>query len=480
MPDTDKLYADAPEALDLAVTQVEGALPEGLAGTLLRNGPGIQGVGADRFHLFDGYGYVVGLTLGDGAPRLRARHVKTKAFVQERAAGGQLTRKVFTNKRARWSNLFDLNPANAANHDVLAFGGRIAATDAPGHFLLDASTLETTGPSPLDALRTNGVSTLCQMPRLDPATGRLIAFSVTPGLRDSIRWLELDETWSVAREIRAPLGAAGVILHDLAFTPRWYVASEIGRLSVGAAAWGARSVFDCIGPGPNNARRLYLFSREDGARREAVLPEGAQAFHLYNAFEDGDDVVVDLALYERSLDFNVLHPPATRTGVAAMQEIAAVATRLTLRPDGTVQLRSYPQAVGDAPAVNPAYFGRRTRYGWIPVTAERGDEDVPGAFLYAHGISRLDFETGDVVTWSAGPRVFCAPPAFAARPGATAEDDGWLLVWAADVANDRTSVYVLDAAKVAAGPIARLHVGPLLPAVSHAEFVPGLALAKAP
>ncbi len=478
MPDMDKLYADAPEALTLPVTDVEGALPEGLVGTLLRNGPGIQGAGRDRFHLLDGYGYVVGLTLGDGAPRLRARHVKTKGFERERPAGRQTLRKVFTNKPGRWSNLLDLSPANGANHDVVAWGGKLAATDAPGHFLLDAATLETLGPSPLDALRTSGLATLCQMPRADPATGRLIAFSVTPGLRDAIRWLELDADWKVAKEVRGAFSAPGVILHDLAFTPRWYVVTELGRLQLGAAAWGKRSVYDAIGSGPGNARRLYLFSREDGARREAVLPEGTQAFHLYNAFEDGDDVVMDLVLYPRRLDFNVLQPPGARSGLEAMQGVDAVTTRVTLAKDGQVKLRAYPQAIGDSPTVNPAFFGRRTRYGWIPTPAERGDEDAPSAYFYSHGVARLDFDSGVVTTWSAGPRVFCAPPAFAPKPGATGEDEGWLLVWAADAERDRTSVYVLDAAKVEAGPLARLHVGPFLPAVSHAEFVPGLALAS--
>lgn len=478
MSDMDKLYADAPEALTLQVTDVEGALPEGLTGTLLRNGPGIQRAGADRLHLLDGYGYVVGLTFGDGAPRLRARHVKTKGFERERAAGRQTMRKVFTNKPSRWANLLDLNPGNGANHDVVGFGGRIAATDAPGHFLLDPQTLETVGPSPLDALRTSG-ATLCQMPRVDPATGRLVAFSVTPGLRDSIRWLELDAAWNVVKEVKGSFGGPGIILHDLAFTPRWYVVNEIGRLDAPAVAWGGRSVFDCIKAGPGNTRRVYFFSREDGRRREAVLPEGMQSFHLFNAFDDGDDVVVDLVVYPKRLDFNVLQPPGRRSGLEAMQGMEAVAHRLTFTAAGDVKLRPYPQAVGDSPTVNPAFFGRRTRYGWIPATTERGDEDAPVAYFYSHGVARLDFESGVVTKWSAGPRVFCAPPAFAARPGATAEDDGWLLVWAADAEKDRTSVFVLDAAKVEAGPIARLHVGPLLPAVSHAEFVPGHLLASA-
>lgn len=479
MADMDKLYADAPESLTLAVTDVEGTLPDGLRGTLLRNGPGIQGAGSDRFHLLDGYGYVVGLTLGDGAPRLRARHVKTKGFERERAAGKQLQRKVFTNKPSRWSNLLDLNPGNGANHDVVAFGGRIAATDAPGHFLLDAQTLETVGPSPLDGLRTSGLATLCQMPRIDPATGRLVTFSVAPGLRDSIRWLELDEGWKVVKEVKGTFGGPGVILHDLAFTPRWYVVTEIGRLNAPAVAWGGRSVFDCIEAGPGGARRLYFFSREDGTRREAVLPPGLQSFHLYNAFDDGDDVVVDLVLYPKRLDFNVLQPKGARSGIEAMQGVEAVAHRLTFTKAGEVKLRAYPQAVGDSPTVNPGFFGRRTKYGWFPTPTERGDEDAPAAYFYAHGVARLDFESGVVTKWSAGPRVFCGPPAFAPRPGASGEDDGWLLVWAADTEKDRTSVFVLDAAKVEAGPLARLHVGPCLPAVSHAEFVPGHLLATA-
>ena len=118
MPLADLLHEDAPESAHDPAPRVVGHVPVELQGTFLRNGPGIQRAGQDRFHLLDGYGFVAGLSFDGGKVVFRAKHVDTSLMRQERAAGKQLRRKVFTNKPARWSNLGDVKLPNVANHDL--------------------------------------------------------------------------------------------------------------------------------------------------------------------------------------------------------------------------------------------------------------------------------------------------------------------------------------------------------------------------
>ena len=125
---------------------------------------------------------------------------------------------------------------------------------------------------------------------------------------------------------------------------------------------------------------------------------------------------------------------------------------------------------GEAPTINPTLMGQKHRYGYVASMTARGDEPISEGYYWFHGIAKVDFDGGAHQTWSAGPRAFCSPPAFVPRPGATSEDDGWLLAWVLDAVTEKSQVVVLDAKNPGQGPIARLGLDHLLPAVSHTEF----------
>ncbi|MFN7134825.1 MAG: carotenoid oxygenase family protein, partial [Myxococcales bacterium] len=438
MRDFERLFLDAPESLHETGCAIEGALPEGLEGTLYRNGPGIQRAGSDALHLLDGYGLVGAATLGPGGARFAARHVETPIWKRERSAGRQLARRAFTNRPGRWSNLFNLSIGNGAAHDVYRWGEKLLATDNPGHFELDALTLDTTGRTPLEHLKATGLDNLAPMPRADPVAGTLVTYAIRPGpLGDTLTFVELKPDWTEARRVSRPLGAKGVVLHDLAFTPSCYVAVELGRLSVGRALWGEASLFQSLGFGPDGALRVWVLPRDgSGSARPIRLPKGQQGFHLFNAFDREDGaLVVDLVLYDAWVDFDVLHPPGPRRrGMDAAARVLPRPVRCVAAPGAQEFEVQRFEAIGEAPAIHPGRAGQRSRYGWFAAPGERGDEDVPGAYFLFHGVGRLDFETGAQQVWSAGPRAFCPAPSFAPRPGGTDEEDGWLLPYVSDAA----------------------------------------------
>ena len=61
-------------------------------------------------------------------------------------------------------------------------------------------------------------------------------------------------------------------------------------------------------------------------------------------------------------------------------------------------------------------------------------------------IQKLDLQSGSRCLWSAAPRGFVSEPVMVPRPGATVEDDGWVLcvVWSG--ARRATDLVILDAA----------------------------------
>src|SRR6476659_9408511 len=86
--DWHRIFETLPDEHDYVVDEIEGRLPEGLAGTLYRNGPGKNEVGGTPYaHLFDGDAMLSQFTLdGHGGGRYRNRYVRTTHYLKERTA----------------------------------------------------------------------------------------------------------------------------------------------------------------------------------------------------------------------------------------------------------------------------------------------------------------------------------------------------------------------------------------------------------
>ena len=61
---------------------------------------------------------------------------------------------------------------------------------------------------------------------------------------------------------------------------------------------------------------------------------------------------------------------------------------------------------------------------------------------------KLDLASGETRVWSAAPRGFVSEPIMVPRPGATSEDDGWVLGLFWNGARSASDLVVLDAASM--------------------------------
>ena len=89
--------------------------------------------------------------------------------------------------------------------------------------------------------------------------------------------------------------------------------------------------------------------------------------------------------------------------------------------------------------VNPSREGLPSRYAWMAV-AEREVGNDP-----LQAIKKLDMGSGERTVWSAAPRGFVSEPVMVPRPGATAEDDGWVLTMIWNGERRSSDLVILDA-----------------------------------
>lgn len=459
------------EPFAAAVTDIEGELPAALDGTLLRNGGGRMRVGDDRLAFLDGHALIAALDLKDGEAYFRAVHPDTETRREELAANRVTRRRVFTNLRGWWRNAFNLKLGNSACHDVYAWGGKVYASDLGEHYALTPPALSTAGVERWESVLEKD-ELLAPMPRDDAARGTLVAYAMRRSPSgDSFSFVEVDEKLGkVARTASVPLTG---IIHDQGFTERWYAALQIPAspkplpaLLGTAPLWWA---FGWRDEGPT----LILVPRgREGAPVKIRLDTTLRtAFHILNAHDDGDEVVIDAIGYDGPIHFDFLMPAAE--GKPHRAGPANHIVRIRARPaDGTAEVTPFEGASGEAPEVAPAIHGKPYRAAWFAALPNASPE--PNAYVLTHKIGRLDVETGEVTTWDAGPGFQVSPPAFAPDPTSDDPEAGWLLTWVLDLAKETTEVVVHDAHDLAAGPIARVKLGAYLPATSHSRFAPGL------
>jgi all-trans-8'-apo-beta-carotenal 15,15'-oxygenase len=173
-------------------------------------------------------------------------------------------------------------------------------------------------------------------------------------------------------------------------------------------------------------------------------------FHHANAFEQGDEIIVDSVCYEDfvGLDHKRSYPDNTDFEKLPPGQLWRFHLNLG-KKKGRRQLIS-PRCV-EFPQVSPERIGQA--HHWIFLgAAEQAEGNAP-----LQAIMKINPESGQQEFWSAAPRGFVGEPVFVPR-SKLAEDDGWVITLVYDAAYNRTDIVILDGKCLSQGPVARLHL----------------------
>jgi carotenoid cleavage dioxygenase-like enzyme len=215
---------------------------------------------------------------------------------------------------------------------------------------------------------------------------------------------------------------------------------------------------------PEGGMRWLLVDRRGGRPPAVCEGDACFAFHHVNAWDDGDDVVVDLVAYDDPAVVGALYLDRLRDPAAAFPGARLRRYRLT-PPRAGAPGRAREVARGDAPVELPRlhYEHANARpYRWAYACAAARDGD------FLSGLAKLDVETGDVRRWAA-PGCYAGEPVFVPRPGGAAEDDGVVLSVVLDAARGRSFLLALDGATFA--EVARAEAPHAIPAGFHGAML---------
>jgi len=468
-------YASQPQEFDYPIEAIDGTLPPDLNGTLFRNGPGLLDVnGQPLHHPFDGDGMVCAVTFRHGRARFRNRFVRTPGFIEEQQAGGIRYRGVFgTQKPGGWlANALDLRLKNVANTNIIYWGGRLLALWEAGEpYRLDPATLETLGPDTLDGILPPG-GAFAAHPRIDPSSPlnggapSLVNFALQPGLSTKVTVYELDPAGQLLQRQAFSLPGFAFI-HDFALTPHYCLFFQ-NPLAFNPLPYllGWRTQAQCLRFQPGRPTCIAAVPRDPSAGEPVRFWEAPAGFifHHANAFEREGGLTVDSIGYA---DFPELDPEADfrQVDFAALPPGQLWRTQLEWQRERATCECLEPQCC-EFPAPNPNCEGRPYRYLFLAAAHQaRGNAPL-------QALLKRDGATGEREVWSAAPRGFVGEPAFVPKANASAEDDGWVLMWVYQADAHRTDVVVLDGRAIVQGPVARLRLRHHVPYGLHGSWTP--------
>lgn len=455
-----RLGFDNPPKPDLAATaEVTGRLPADLAGTFYRIGPAQHERAGRRYdHWFDGDGMAQAWQIADGRVTHCARMVQTPKYQAETRAGRFLY-PAFGTRFDGMRPADSPNAINAANINLISHGGRLLALWEGGEaFELAPDDLESRGFwSVADETRNAPFSA---HPRVEP-DGTLWNFGAAQWAGKLILY-RID-----ANGVAAKLGVLDMpqrsMVHDFIVTARHIVVVFPSLvLEDGDGSFLDRHRFR-----PDLPMAALVIDKNDfTVVRRHDLPPGF-VFHYGNGWEEDDGTIrFDACLYENAdLVFGALRHVMSGKAVPASP---SQSTLVTLRPDGGIDLQALCGGI-EFPRVDPRVIGGRHRTVYA-ASGALGEERAEHPLLSA--VVRCDIDTGATARFAFEPTQMVEEHVFVPRPGGSAEDDGWLIGTALDIAERRTRLQVFDAARIADGPLAVARLPYALPLGLHGSFKP--------
>lgn len=455
----------------------------------MRNGPGLSSIGPDHYnHAFDGPALLRQFTIENGRVLYQNRFLRSEAYVRNRRANRIVVSEFGTVGHPdpcatifeRLASYFSMDSTDNALVNVMPVGDEVyAMTETPHMTRVDPVSLETLEKKTLSKMV--AVHSATAHPHLDPDDDATYNIGTHVGARHSFVLVHFPPGGSVnsVDHVRAvgtiPLQSQISVpyIHSFGITEKWVVVLEqslsMHLPSMLASRYlGYKAYMNALKFDAKKNVRFHVMNKKTGELHPAVFESSAFfTFHHINAFEQGDELVVDLICFDddsiiRSLDYTVEKPVVFKMG-----HMRRFLLPLNRGPGERAIIESRELAKGklrgELPRINHGRNGKLYKYSY---SLSNVDDEEHRAF-----VSKLDVTTGDWMRWER-EGWFPSEPVFVARPGAVEEDDGVILSSLLHEEDEKKlALVVLDAKTFKELALAEFDCPSSIPADFHGWFL---------
>ncbi len=429
--------------INLDSLPVRGILPAWLTGTLIRNGPGTFQAGADQFrHWFDGFSMLHKFVFSGGKVSYANRFLQTQAF-REAEETGRMTFSEFATDPCRSllgraMSVFSPRTTDDAKVSLAnLFGHYVALAETPIQVEFNPDSLETMGNFLWEQKPVGQMTTV--HPTFDASRNQAYNLVVRYNAISHYHLYSMSEFGKPKLISSIPVNQPAY-LHSFGMSENYLILAEFPMVvyPIRLLLWLAPFIENFRWK-PGRGSRFFVIHRGSGEVVARFECEPYFSFHHVNAFERGDELIVDLVAY----------PDSKILKAYSLDSLSNEGSHL---PFGNLRRYYLPLK------------GKSARYETISESCmELSHFDIsrynmlPGyRFVYAVGLRpekitgfynqliKVDIETRQEQRWFQDD---CYPgePVFVAKPGGKAEDDGVILSVVLDAAVGNSFLLILDA-----------------------------------
>lgn len=332
-----------------------------------------------------------------------------------------------------------------ANTHIIGHAGRILALAELSLPIEVSPELDTLGPYRFDGkLNAN----MTAHPKVCPITGEMLFFGygIFPPY---LTYYRVSAAGDLVQHEQIEVKGA-TMMHDFSITEHHAIFLDLPLVwDLAQRASGGLGIrFD-----DDYGARIGVMPR-NGSGKDTVWFEidPCYIYHTMNAYEDGDEVVLDGCRLIGYMAVGMVKPPLP----------TLCQWRMNLKT-GAVSTRQIDDLGVDFPRVCDSRIGLPYRYGY---TGEFG-QGAPTVEAY----HKYDLQTGSRTSHRLENGRTGSEAVFVPAAGSTNEDDGYLLSYVYDPGEDKSELVILDASNIANDPIARVHLPARVPAGFHGSWI---------
>ncbi len=439
---------------------LEGQLPADLRGSLYRNGAGrLQRAGQPVDHWFDGDGGILAVHFSDAGATGLYRYVQTQGFQAEEAANQYLYGGYSQMAPGPLWKRLGAKPKNAANTSVLALPDKLLALwEAGNPHALDLETLETLGLEDLGALQPR--QPYSAHPKWDPQTGDLYNFGVVSGPKNYIQLYRSDASGQIRQQGQIPLPRTSLV-HDFVMAGPYLVfLVPPVVLSLLPILLGTQGFSDALRWHPQHGTQIIVVDRHTLKEVSRIETDPWFQWHFGNGYQaDDGSVVIDYVRYanfdtNRWLKEFVTGYPVTPASAKLYRLWVDAITGKVLSNESLFDLEC------EFPIVAPHNTGQHHDSLFLCYKSQPKNEE------YFDGIGRLEPDSGRVSQATFAKGCYPIEPIYVPN----SQGSGWILTVVFDGNRDQSTIQILPADNLEAGPVCVLELPEVIPFGFHGTW----------
>jgi len=448
-------YAPVQDELEIINLKIIGKIPKELHGIYMRNGPNPAFPPISYTYPLDGDGMIHAIYIANGKADYRNRYIETKGLLKERKAGKALYGGILNliPMEPEWADAEDVPVAvkdNPTIHIIRHAGQYLALSEGSPAYQMTAQlkTVNKWNPSNTTPL------SVCAHTRLDPVNGDLwlVNYSLTPPY---LTLYCVNNKGVVIKKLDIEKNYCSMV-HDFVLTKNYAiifdcpVVLDISQLMSGGSVISWR---------PELGGRVGLISR-DGNKVRWIETEPFFVFHLANAYENDNEIIIDYVRYEkgdfltRDIDEKKIFPMLYRAIINVNS--------------GTIKHTQSDDRMVEFPRIKE---GRDTlTHQFIYTPTKTSNMAASKGF---NAIIKYDVKNKSSQIHEFGQYTEIGEAVFSPSETPKSEDDGYLMLFIYDSTTGQSEFVILDAMNFKNEPLARIQLPRRVPHGFHGSWMPG-------